>query len=130
MGWFPCQIRWAANIPTEHSEIFERYGVEIVALTLAGAGGSDSIYPGAPELQKIVTDARARLERQASGKPPKQDADMDQSARAWLIENHDIDDCKKTWSLTMEVAITILVAAELIFSILKFFHVHSALHNG
>ncbi|HXP80514.1 MAG TPA: hypothetical protein VN976_11460 [Verrucomicrobiae bacterium] len=39
---------------------------------------------------------------------------------SWLTEQYDRAERKETWSLTMEVAITIFVLAELIFSILDY----------
>src|SRR5437870_4013352 len=38
----------------------------------------------------------------------------------WLKEQYDRAERKETWSLTMEVAITVLVAAELFMSVLLF----------
>lgn len=38
----------------------------------------------------------------------------------WLTEQYDRVERKETWSLTMEVAITVFVAVELLFSILNF----------
>jgi len=37
----------------------------------------------------------------------------------WLTEQYDRTERKETWSITMEVAITIFVAAELLLTILK-----------
>ena len=40
----------------------------------------------------------------------------------WLKEQYDRAERKETWSLTMEFSITILVAAELLMSIVAFVH--------
>jgi cation transport regulator ChaB len=39
---------------------------------------------------------------------------------AWLAEQHDYEERRETWSLTMEAAITIFVLVELVFSIVNF----------
>jgi len=39
---------------------------------------------------------------------------------AWLTERYDRDERKDTWQITMEVAVTIFVLAELCFSIVNF----------
>ena|SRR5579863_2071550 len=39
---------------------------------------------------------------------------------SWLTEQYDRAERKETWSLTMESAITIFVAAELLFSVIGF----------
>ena len=43
----------------------------------------------------------------------------------WLREEYDRAEQKDTWLMTMEIAITILVAAELFMSILDFYSRHS-----
>ena len=40
---------------------------------------------------------------------------------SWLTEEHDRVERKETWSLAMEMAITVFVALELIFAVLDFF---------
>lgn len=44
---------------------------------------------------------------------------------AWLTEQYDRAERKETWSLTMEVAITIFVATEVWFSIVNFVSTNS-----
>lgn len=43
---------------------------------------------------------------------------------AWLTEQYDRAERKETWSILMEVAIVVFVAAELIFSIANFLRGH------
>ena len=43
---------------------------------------------------------------------------------AWLKEQYDREERKETWLITMEVAITIFVAVEVLISILDFFFRH------
>lgn len=44
----------------------------------------------------------------------------DKALTAWLTEQHDYEERRETWSLTMEAAITVFVLAELIFSVINF----------
>ncbi len=46
--------------------------------------------------------------------------DVIDSLLPWLTEQYDRAERKETWLITMEVAITIFVAAELILSVLSF----------
>jgi len=41
---------------------------------------------------------------------------------AWLTEQYDRAERKEGWTLVMEAAVTVLVAAELFFSITNFIH--------
>jgi hypothetical protein len=42
------------------------------------------------------------------------------TAAEWLTEQYDRAERRETWSITMEAAITVFVAFELMFSILAF----------
>jgi len=42
----------------------------------------------------------------------------------WLTEQHDMAERRETWLLLMEVAIVILVGAELFFSVIEFLTRH------
>jgi hypothetical protein len=42
----------------------------------------------------------------------------------WLSEQYDIVERRETWLMVMEIAITVLVATELIFSIANFIRGH------
>lgn len=56
------------------------------------------------------------------------DFDTDQlrvPTNLWLKEQYDREERKETWLITMEVSITLLVAAELAMSILDFVCMHS-----
>jgi len=44
---------------------------------------------------------------------------VEQPLLAWLTEQYDRSERKETWSITMEIAITTLVAAELILMLWK-----------
>jgi hypothetical protein len=44
---------------------------------------------------------------------------VEQPLLAWLTEHYDRSERRETWSITMEIAITILVAAELILMVWK-----------
>jgi hypothetical protein len=48
--------------------------------------------------------------------------DVAKDMRRWLKEQYDRAERRETWLITMEVAITILVAAELIMSVVSFFY--------
>ncbi|HMI52815.1 MAG TPA: hypothetical protein VK525_14990 [Candidatus Saccharimonadales bacterium] len=42
----------------------------------------------------------------------------------WLTEQYDRTERKETWTITLEIAVCVLVAAELTFSVLNFLGVH------
>ena len=44
---------------------------------------------------------------------------------SWLTERYDRDERKEIWLITMEAAVTVLVAAELLMSIVSFFTQHT-----
>lgn len=46
--------------------------------------------------------------------------ELRESVLAWLTERYDRDERKETWQITMEAAVTILVAAELLMSVISF----------
>ena len=100
MRWF--RIRKAAAIPKSERDIFERLGASAIQLVLfSGFSG-----PQTTEIQKALYG----------------NAETRNHAEAWLTEQYDCAERKETWSLTMEAAITVLVAVELLFSILNFLH--------
>lgn len=47
------------------------------------------------------------------------------SVLAWLTEHYDREERKETWQITMEAAVTILVAAELLMSVIGLAMRHS-----
>jgi hypothetical protein len=91
MRWF--RIRRVA-IPQPERDIFERFGVPVIGMALASG-----LHPAAPELHAVYVDPAVRSH-----------------AADWLTEQYDRTERKETWSITMEAAITILVATELYFS--------------
>jgi hypothetical protein len=95
MRWF--RIR-KASIPKEERDIFEPFGATVIGTVLSGG-----FNPLAPELQSIYAST-----------------DIRRHAAAWLTEQYDRAERKETWSLTMEAAITVFVAVELVFSVLNF----------
>ena len=96
MRWF--RIR-KASVPKEARDLFERCGSSVIGAVLAG--GSTPLL-GA--LQKSLYEK----------------SDMRQQALDWLTEQYDRAERKETWSLTMEAAITVFVAVEVVLSILNF----------
>jgi hypothetical protein len=114
-----------ADIRAAHRLRFERYGVHVVALLLAGVS-NDPIYRGPPELQEIHLSAyrEQRMEQsRAQGVSVEgattltpgatTDRKMHKSAAARLIENYDKDERAKRCSLIMEVAIVCLIVVEI-----------------
>lgn len=101
MRWF--RIRRAALIPESERDLFERFGASVVSIILcSGFSGPQTTEP-----QRALYGNRETREH----------------AEAWLTEQYDRAERKETWSLTMEAAITVFVAVELLFSILNFvFH--------
>lgn len=92
MRWF--RIR-RAEIDPDLRKTFERYGVVGMQVSLG-------------DMNHFVH----------LGQPVKGDAALG-SLLPWLTEQYDRAERKETWSITMEVAITIFVAAELLLSLLK-----------
>ena len=93
MRWF--QIR-KAKIDPDLRETFERYGV--VGMQVALSATNYIVHNGQQVVVEKVVD----------------------SLLPWLTEQYDRAERKETWSLTMEVAITIFVAAELLLSLVGF----------
>jgi hypothetical protein len=98
MIWF--RIR-KASIPKEHREMFERFGASVVTVALYGG------FPGPANTAEPMNTLYANSAYRAS-------------AAEWLTEQYDRTELHETWSITMEAAITVLVAVELVFSILNF----------
>jgi hypothetical protein len=77
--------------------MFERFGPSVISAVLyAGFDGPNT------------TEPRKTLYENASSRT---------HAAEWLTEQYDRAERKETWSITMEVAITVFVAAELFSSI-------------
>jgi len=98
MRWF--RIR-EAKIDPDLRTTLEQYGVTVIQQVLSVA--SNFRYKG-----KTIWVEEVR-----------------EPVLAWLTERYDREQRKETWSLTMEVAITVLVAAELVMSIVSFATGHS-----
>ena len=92
MRWFRTR---KANIDPRLRETFERYGVESMQVTLATT--NYFLHNGKNVTATNVLD----------------------DLLPWLTEQYDRKERKETWSLTMEAAITIFVAIELVLSIVK-----------
>jgi hypothetical protein len=92
MRWF--RIR-KANIDPALRTTFERYGAATMQMILA------------------TTNYFQHLDTQLMAQNVRDDL------LPWLTEQYDRQERKETWSLTMEAAITIFVAAELLLSMLK-----------
>ena len=90
-------MRWLrirkAQIDPDLRETFERYG--IVGMQVALSVTNYIVHKGEHVLAEKVVD----------------------SLLPWLTEQYDRAERKETWSITMEVAITIFVAAELLLSL-------------
>jgi hypothetical protein len=93
MRWF--RIREANNIDPELRKTFERYGTVGMQVSLGDMN---------------------HFKHQ--GQTLKADMVLD-DLLAWLTEQSDKTERKETWSLMMEIAITILVAAELVLMLWK-----------
>lgn len=92
-------MRWKirkADIDAELRETFERYGVAVMQQILSR--GSNFRYKGKGEWVEAHREALLK----------------------WLTEQHDIQERKESVTFWMEFAIVVLVAAELLFSILNF----------
>ena len=100
MRWF--RIR-RANIPPLVRTTFEYYGSTILALYIT----NNALF-NLPELWSIYQKMETR-----------------RYFLDWLTEQYDRAERKETWSITMEGAITIFVAAELILSAMSLgWHYH------
>jgi hypothetical protein len=93
-----------ASIPEREREMFERFGPAVVAAVLYD-GGSGRRTLTEPQQTVLHGDLLSR-----------------EHAAEWLTEQYHRAERRETWSITMEAAITVLVAAELVFSTLNFFH--------
>jgi hypothetical protein len=89
-------MRWLnirkAKIDPDLRKTFEQYGI-MTMQTLVGTNATFFRHKGSLTTVQMV----------------------EQPLLAWLTEQYDRTDRKETWSLTMEVAITIFVLGELIF---------------
>jgi hypothetical protein len=94
-------MRWhyhEADIDTELRKTFERHGVVTMQMILA----NDQHFRHKGNLTSLnLFDVDRHVTVQ-------------DDLFSWLTEQHDIEDTEQTWSLTMEIAITVLVAAELV----------------
>ena len=94
-------MRWIgvrkANIEKNFRDHFEEFGVEIVRAYFTQPIGTP-IWRDAGKSVTTVQDAR-------------------QPMQSWLREQYDRAERKETWSLTMEIAITVFVAAEVVMSV-------------
>jgi hypothetical protein len=80
--------------------MFERFGPSVISIILfSGFSGPQETEP-----QKLLY-----------GSSPTR-----KHAEAWLTEEYDRAERRESWLITMEIAITLLVAAELVFSVLDF----------
>jgi hypothetical protein len=96
-----------ARIPVDWKDAFEETGVKMVRMAAVGSG--------------VVL---------FGGKPTGIQGPYVEYSFAWLTEQRDREEVKDTWSLAMEASITILVAVELLFSVLGFFNVHWPQQKG
>jgi hypothetical protein len=101
MRWL--RIRKAKILP-RYREHFEQLGVEIVRA-----------YFTQPTGIAVWEDDEGKWTVQALREP----------MQFWLREQYDRAERKETWLITMEAAITILVASELVMSVLYFYCRHS-----
>ena len=96
-------MRWVrvrkANIDLRHRQHFEELGVEVVRA-----------YFTQPVGVVVYEDEKGKWPVGALREP----------MQLWLREQYDSTERKDTWLMTMEIAITILVAAELLMSVLDF----------
>ena len=102
MRWF--QVR-KADINQYYRDHFEELGVEIVRAYFTQPIGT-LVWTDSKEGHFTVRN-------------------LHEFMQPWLREQYDRAERKETWSMTMELAITVLVAAELSMSILDFCCRHS-----
>ncbi len=93
--WF--RIR-KAEIDADLRNTFERYGVGTMQSILARAGQFRGIKGSLTNVSTVENDLLA-----------------------WLTEQFDRAERKETWSLTMEAAITVFVAIEVVPLLVRFF---------
>ena len=91
-----CRIR-RASISQQMRDDFERYGRDVIAFAL----GLGSLTPGSGQfpthaLQTVVLDQA--------------------DAAAWLTEKRDKDERRETVTLSLEIAIVVLIVVEIILS--------------
>src|SRR6266496_5664861 len=96
MRWFGIRD---ANIDPELRKTFERYGT--VGMQIALGDMNHFVHQG--------------MNVKAQDK-------MLEPVLSWLTEQYDKQDRKDTWLLTMEIAITIFVGAELVIELCRVFH--------
>ena len=98
-------VRWFnvrnANIDENYRQRFEELGVEIVRAYFTLPSGT-LVWEDETGV-RVVRDLRVPMQ-------------------SWLREQHDRTERKDSWLMTMEIAITILVAAELVMSVLGFYY--------
>ena len=91
MRWF--RIR-KAKIEPELRTTLEQYGAQVIQQILSQ--GTNFRYQGRATWIEAVRE----------------------QVLAWLTERYDREERKETWQITMEVAVTVLVAAELLTSLI------------
>jgi hypothetical protein len=69
--------------------------------------------------QWVVASRTLQYKKVPSGQP---EYAGDQEVADWLTEQYDRTERKETWSLTMEVAITVFVLGEFVLSMLNWVH--------
>ncbi len=95
MRWF--RIR-KANIPEENRALYERFGATVISLALTSGIPQSGVAPQLDPLYNL--EGRKK-------------------AAEWLTEQYDRAERKETWSMTMEMAITVFVGVELLLSVLS-----------
>jgi membrane carboxypeptidase/penicillin-binding protein len=93
-----------AQISTEDREMYEHFGVSFIQIVLSVTNSFE--YKG-----KFIQPGNQATQ---------------QSMLLWLTEQHDLSERKESWLLLMEIAITVLVAAELFISVYTFLHPSNA----
>ena len=104
MRWFKIE---QATIDPKLRKDFEMNGVMTVQMALANKGTGVIFQDGIAQVLGAHAAAQAAL---------------------WIAEQHRKSERKETWSLTMEVAITILVAFELIVAVAELLTRTAAAH--
>lgn len=91
-------MRWVrirkALIPEPERALFERFSANIIGGILAGGSS-----PIAEEMRPVYHDPTVRIH-----------------ALAWMTEQYDRAERWETWSLTMEIAITLFVGVEILLN--------------
>lgn len=91
-----------ANIKEYYRAHFEELGVEIVRVYFTQPNGT-IVWTDPKEGHFTVLNVHEFMQ-------------------PWLIEQYDRAERKENWNMAMEIAITVLVAAELMMSVLNFYH--------